>query len=164
MKYYDLVFNSCRMDDGAAKRLGFERIFQINANSICMSSDKSRLIREVRDDAKAVAVTDFYIDRKLIAEMRERGTVLCIPFAQIISMRGEARSKALYRAGELLRYAAGSRIAVSFASFADSPLYMNSPTQLIELAKMLGAKEEAARESLGRVNMELGEFYGKGQA
>lgn len=154
------------------KKLGFEKIFKVGPafegkpsqnkeHEIFFGYDKSWLLTAVKENAKAIAIMDFYIDKKLMAEMKERETILCIPFCHILSRNGIDRSKLLYKASALVKYASSSRIKVSFASLADSDLFLNSKMQLIELSKAIGAKEEHARDSLCAVNKELGETLGK---
>ena len=165
MKRYDLLFDPCKPDAAFVERLGFDEVFLARKNSsspLCASSDASALMKAAQNGAAAVAITDFTIDRKLLARLKENGTVLCMPFAPILSRNGLERAKLLYKAATLLRYAYNKRIEVSFASLAESELYMNSCIQLVELAKLLGATEGQARLGIGDVNRRIGEAIGKG--
>ncbi len=168
MKYYDIVFDSCRIEDGIEAQLGFSRIFRVGKENreagIFAGTDMKLLNRAMQDGAAALAITNFMIDRELISKMADRGIALCIGFAPILSRWGIPRSKLLYRAAALLKYANSKRMEVSFASLAESELYLNSGMQLTELAKSIGATEEQARRGMGEVNKQIGEIYDKAKA
>lgn len=166
MKYYDLVFDSCKTTPAFEKKLGFDKIFILNkpCRDFPMSSNKAELMKSVKDGTPAMVVSDFSIDRKLMAKVADSETVLCIPFGAILSKTGFERSRLLYKAASLVKYAHSKRIEVSFASLAESNLFMNSAIQLIGLAKLTGATDLQARQSLSVTNKKLGEAYDKNQA
>lgn len=157
MRYYDIAVEPCDVNPGFAARLGFERVFVSNGKRLFSGSDTSRLSNAVQRGAAAVSVTDFSLDRKLMARIKDSDSVLCISFVQVFAERGLARARLLRRASILLKYARSRRIDVSFASLADSRMLMCSRMQLMALAKSIGASEEFARDSIGRVNKKVGE-------
>lgn len=165
MKYYDVLFDSCRVGKPFMARLGFEGIFLIKKGAsepLCASSDAAVLMKAVQRGASAVAITDFTIDRKLLAKLKDSGAALCMPFAPMLSRTGLERTKLIYKATTLLRYAYSKRIEVSFASLAESELFVNSHMQLVELAKLIGASDAQARHGICEVNKRIGESIGKG--
>ncbi len=164
MGYYDLVLKSCRTSGEFAARLGFERLFFVDdkGGALCIGSDKQMLLAGLQRGADAVAVTDFTIDRKLLARVKEREAMLCMPFCAILEKDAAERARLLYRASALAHYAMSNRIEVALVSLASSSLYMGSYMQLIELAKLIGIKEEYARNSISASNRRLGELCDKG--
>lgn len=161
MRYYDLLFDSCVVNEALEKRLGFERMFLLNKDqkTICVDSNKARLAKAVQMNMPAVAVTDFSIDRDLISRIKENDTILCMPFYPILTRSGLDRSRLLYKAKSFLAYAYNKRIRVSFASLAQSNRFINSKMQLVELAKLIGATEEQARQGVGIHNKAIGDLY-----
>ena len=171
MDYYDIVMDSCSIDEKLSQRLGFKKIFSTgkdirftNLNDpkikgaqdgIIMGSDKNKLFACARGEVKAIIVTDFRIDRKLMAHMAENDIALCIPLSSITSSYGLARSRAIYMLNNLFTYAKKSKIEVSFVTLASSELYLASAMQLMELAMQVGADEQYARRSISKVNKEL---------
>lgn len=165
MKYYDIAFGGFDIDDGFAKRLGFERIFRLGTDVpyvdvdskaasggggstfIAYGKDKARLLKEARNGA-VLSIADFFIDRRLMAIIKDLGTKLVVPISDILEASYIERSKRIYRASHFVGSAMKSGMDVHFASMARSPLYLNSHVQLIELAKVLGVSEEHARRSM----------------
>ena len=86
MKYYDILFDCVQRE----KLAGFEKIFKIseNNNKIFFGSGDEAIIHAIRHGALAVAITNFYINRKIIAEIKEYETTLCIPFSIILEKKG----------------------------------------------------------------------------
>jgi RNase P/RNase MRP subunit p30 len=165
LRYYDVLFDSCRVSKQFASRLGFDDVFLVKKGAsgpLCASSDASLLMKAVQRGATAIAITDFTIDRKLLAKAKDNDVALCMPFAPMLSRTGLERAKLVYRATTLLRYASGKRMEVSFASLAESELFANSRMQLVELAKLVGATDAQARHGICEVNKLIGESIGKG--
>jgi hypothetical protein len=171
LKYYDLVSGSCEVSADFAKRLGFERVFRAGVdiklvdsdsekgtscdNCIAYGTDKKRLTAFAGSGARGVAIKDMRADGKLLSVMSENNCILCIPTTVFTSRSGIERSKLFYRAGILLDTARKKHIRVSFISIADSKLHVCSYMQLIEIAKLVGADEQFARNSISTVNGEL---------
>ncbi len=171
MDYYDIVMDSCSIDEKLSQRLGYKKIFSMgkdiklaNLNDpkvrgasagIIMGEDKNKLLTFARGDVKAVIVTDFRIDKKLMAHMAENDIVLCIPVSAITFNYGLSRSRAIYMLNTLFTYARKSDIEVSFITQASSEMYLASEMQLIELAMLVGADEKYARHSISEVNKGL---------
>lgn len=165
LRYYDILYDSCKPDRPFQERLGFESVFFVRKGSrfpVCASSDASVLLKALQGNAVAIAITDFTIDRKLMVKVKESGALLCIPFSEIVSRTGFQRTRLIYKATAMLKYAYNKRIDVSFASLAESELYMNSRMQLVELARMLGATEEQARQGVSSSNKRIGDAIDQG--
>jgi RNase P/RNase MRP subunit p30 len=100
-------------------------------------------------------ISDSRIDRKLLATMKDKGVPLCIGFNRILESQGLRKSSSIYMTSKLANYAIKRGIRVAFVSLASSEEMLCSPVQLIELAKLLGVKEDYARESVSKINEEL---------
>ena len=168
MKYYDIAFGGFDIDPGFAKRLGFESIFRLGSDIqyvdvdsktvprvkgdvfIAYGSDKIRLLKEARNGA-VLSMSDFFIDRKLMAIIKDLDTKLIIPLSSILEASYIERSKRMYRAERFIRLARKSGMDVYFASMARSQLYLNSYVQIIELAKALGVEEAYARTGMNAI-------------
>lgn len=171
MKYYDLVANSCEFSNDIVKKLGFERILRAGidikfmdvdtekgapcGNCIAYGTNKKRLAAFASSGARGIAIKDMRGDGKLLNIMGENDCILCVPTNIFTSSTGIERSKLLYRAEILLNVARKKHIKVSFISAAESKLHMCSYIQLIEIAKLVGAEERFARNSISAVNGEL---------
>lgn len=171
MDYYDIVMDSCSTDEKLAQRLGFKKIFSTGkdvrlanlndpkikgaSGGIIMGEDKNKLFTCARGDVKAVIVTDFRIDKKLMAHMAENDIALCIPLSTITFSYGLSRSRAIFMLNTLFTYARKSGIDVSFITLASTDMYLASVMQLIELAMLVGADEKYARHSISEINRAL---------
>ncbi len=167
MDFYDIVSATCTFDDAFAKRLGFKKVFIINKDipaaghggenkkglhgSIAFGKEASQLMSLVKNGASAVAITDSYIDKKLLETMADNKCVLCMPMSIITSSYGIERSRNVYRMSKLFAYARKKGIEVCFVSMAKTPEHMNSYMQLMELAKLVGADEKYAKQEMGRI-------------
>ncbi|MCW6160530.1 MAG: hypothetical protein LVQ95_05605 [Candidatus Micrarchaeales archaeon] len=171
MNFYDIAADSCTFDSAFEKRLGFKRIFvvnrdiaavgrgdenkQITERSIAFGKAEEQLLALVKNGASAVAITDSYIDRKLMESIRENKCVLCLPMSIITASYGVERARNVYRMRKLFADARKRGIDVCFASMAKTPAYLNSYMQLIELAKLVGAEERYARYSMSEITKSL---------
>ena len=167
MNFYDIAADQCTFDGAFEKRLGFKRIFVINRDvaavghgdenrqitekSIAFGKAKEQLLALVKNGASAVAITDSYIDRKLMEAIKDNKCVLCLPMNIITASYGVERARNIYRMRKLFADARKRGIDVCFASMAKSPAYLNSYMQLIELAKLVGADERYARYSMSEI-------------
>ncbi len=162
LEFFDIAHAGVA-DDAACKALGFGRILAMEKD-ISVSRLASDKIEDSifigRGDAlqiaakrrpKAICITDFRIDRSLIAAMRDREIALCIGFNDIISSVGLRRQAMLYMSSRLFDYARKKDVEVAFASMANSKVMLLSYVQLIELAKLIGADDAYARRSLSMV-------------
>jgi hypothetical protein len=172
MDFYDLASEGCDFDDTFAKRLGFKKVFTVNkdikavghgseANStvngtIAFGKDKAQLFSLVRHGARFVAITDSYIDKKLMQAIKENKCILCMPMSIITASYGTERSRNTYRMKKLFEHARKMGIEVAFVSMAKTKEFMNSYMQLIELAKLIGADERYARYSISEINKRMG--------
>ncbi len=163
MQFYDIVSETCQFDDDFMKRLGFKDIFTINkevmavgargiANNdsptIALGKETGQLLNLVKQGATAVAITDSYIDRKLMEAIKEQGCILCFPMSVITSSYGVERTRNIYKMSKLFAHARKAKVDVTFVSMAKDKTHMNSCMQLIELAKLLGADEAYARKAI----------------
>jgi len=170
LDYFDIAYDTCRIDSGLEKRLGYKRILiaqkdlkiidngnkkdEIEGN-IFINGREENLVGILNMNPCAIIFSDSKINKKALEQMKERDTTLCIPLGTIISSYGLQRSKNLYLTSKLLDYALGMKIDVSFATFAKSNTQLCSYMQVIEIAKLLGATEEYARNSLNKINPSL---------
>jgi hypothetical protein len=165
--FYDIVSETCSVDGKLAERLGLKKIFVLNKDvravgadnsqnrnvddGIAFGRDQNQLLNLVKRGAVAVAITDSYVDKKLLNEIKERGCILLMPMTAITASYGLQRSHNIYKMAKLFSAARKMGIDVCFASMAKTPIYMNSYIQLIELAKLVGADDTYARYSLSKV-------------
>ncbi len=171
MNFYDIVSETCTFDADFAKRLGFKQIFKLRKeirpvghgyeqekivdNSMAFGRDKNQLISLVKNGATAVAITDSYIDKKLMDTIKQESCILCIPTCIITASYGVERSRNIYKMSRLFAYAKKQGIDVCFASIATSKAHVNSYMQLIELAKLIGADEKYARYSISEITKSI---------
>ncbi len=168
MDFYDLVGQDCKVSEQLAMKLGFKKIFVINKEVsaagagvkasepfIAFGKDKNQLISLIKAGANAAAITDSYIDKKLMDVMKENSCILCIPMSMVTASYGMERSRNIYKIKKLFEYAEKQRIDVAFVSMAKSEHYLNSYMQLIELAKLVGASDHYARISISATNKRL---------
>lgn len=171
MDFYDFADIST-MDKSVEDKLGFKRIFlanrdsklinvdnekeHITRDSVCMGLNKKRLVTASVQGAKAIIITDSRINRELMEHISRGNIVLCMPLSNITSTNGLNRTKRIYMMSKLLNHARKNKIDVSFISMARSNEQLLSYAQLIELAKLIGADEQYARNSLSIINKRLG--------
>ena len=167
MEFNDIVYSSCGAEKDFAERLGFKKLLVLGkdiqirdldkskdtnaAGLIVTGSNKQRLEGAVKSGALAVEVTDYRIERKLMQTMKDREVKLLISFGALKKLEGSGRQRALYLMSKLLRTAMKMGIEVRFASMAESKLHMFSSMQLIELARLIGADESAARAGISKL-------------
>jgi hypothetical protein len=171
LDFYDIVSETCKFDSSLVKRLGFKKIFVLNTDikaaghgsenqrlsesSIAFGMDKNQLTTLVKNGATAVAITDSYIDKKLMDTINKEKCVLCLPMINITASYGVERSRNIYKMSKLFAYARKAGIDVCFASMAKTPAHMNSYMQLIELAKLVGSDEQYARHSISVITKSI---------
>ncbi len=170
MRYYDIVFDSCNVDEKVERKLGFERIGLIPRDVALLDVDRKKPERNSRCIAygslgnllgaanmgvAALRMREPTIDKRLIAAMAENGTALCIPISDITSLYGLKRSRTLYKVGKLFVYAKKAGVDVSLVTAAEDDSMLCSYMQIIEVAKLFGAQEADARRSMSEVNKRL---------
>jgi hypothetical protein len=170
LPYYDIVFETCKVDDSLAARLGFGRILTIprdiefidvgkrgigNEKRAIASGPVGSLTSAANAGVAAILIGDAQIDKKLITAMADNDTVLCIPLSEIMGLYGLKRSRLMFKMGKLFSYARKEGLDVSFTTLARSNSMMCSYMQMVELAKLLGVGEDYARKSVGEVNKRL---------
>jgi hypothetical protein len=165
LDFYDIAYPGALSPGGAQATLGFKRIFAIGreirlvdtdeagrgspAGALCMGRAGEALCAAAKASPRAICIRDYRIDRKLVETMRERELTLCIGLDRLMAGHGLARSRAIYMASKLLRYAMGRRLRIAFATLAGSEELLASPMQIIEVARLLGADERTARAGAG---------------
>lgn len=168
LNFYDIAGEGCTFDDKLAKRLGFKKIAVVNKDiiaagagsegaddlpdRIAFGKDLGQLLSLIKNGAKAVVITDSYMDKQLMETISNNDCILCMPMNIITASSGMERTKNIYRMAKLLKLAMRKRIKVGFISLAKTPQYLNSYIQLIELAKLIGADEQYARNSISEIN------------
>ncbi len=168
--YYDIVFDTCKVDGSLSARLGFSRIWTVpkdigftNLESRGPSGDRNviatgpagKLISAANGGVAGIYIGSSEIDKKLIASMADNGVVLCIALSDIMEPHGLKRSHLIFKAGKLFAYAKKEGVDVAFVTLAKSRSYMCSYMQMVELAKLIGADEGYARRSIGETNKRL---------
>lgn len=171
LDFYDIVSETCAFDEKFADMLGFNKIFTLNKevkavghgyenkkseeNSIAFGKEQGQLISLIKNGARAVAITDSYIDKKIIETIKHEKCILCIPMNTITASYGMERSHNIYKMGKLFSFARKKDIEVAFVSMAKTKAHMNSYMQLIELAKLIGSDDKYARHSLSEVTKSI---------
>ena len=168
--YYDIVFDSCKVDDDLSARLGFSKIGIIpkdigfiNLETRGPSGEKNviaagpvgKLISASNSGIASIYVNNAEIDKKLLASMADNGVVLCIALSDIMEPHGLKRSHLIFKLGRLFAYAKKEGLDVAFVTLARSRSSMCSYMQMIELAKLVGADEDYARKSVSEINKKL---------
>ncbi len=166
MQYYDIVLNSSNFTLEFEHKLGFKHIYKIDDaaiknNVLGSSKNINELINFVRRGSRAVIIDDFTIDRKLIAEMKDRGCMLLLPISAIISKNGFALTRIIYKARMLALYANNKNVDISLCSYSSSINFMNSVAQLKTLGAVIGIPDDLIKKSICENNKTLGEVIGK---
>ena len=170
MRYYDIVFDSCNVDEKVERKLGFDKIGVIPRDIEMIDVDRKKperncrciaygsfgnLLGSVNMGVAALRLQEPTIDKRLIAAMAENGTALCIPISDITSLYGLKRSRTLYKIGKLFAYVKKAGVDVSLITGARSDSMLCSYMQIIEVARLFGADEADTRRSLSEVNRGL---------
>ncbi len=170
MDFYDIASETCDFDEKLAEKLGFKRIFRLNkdvkavgngsenkdiTDGIGFGKDPNQLLNLVKHGAVAIAITDSFIDKQLMAEMKERNCILLLPMTNITASFGLQRSHNIFKMSKLFSYARKMKIEICFASMAKTPLHLNSYIQLIALAKLVGSDDTYARYSLNKISKSI---------
>ncbi len=167
MQFYDLAHQTA-LHGYIWKKLGFKKIAVAESQvkislpgskgiegSICVGPAGEQLNAAAKQSPRAIIINDSRIDRRLLDTMKAREVMLCVPFERILSSAGLRKSSSIYMTSRLVQYAIKREIKVAFVSFAGSEETLCSPFQLIELAKLLGVKEDYARNAVCVTNAEL---------
>lgn len=168
--YYDIVFDTCMVDDGLSARLGFSRIGIIprdigfaDLGAKGLGGDKrviaggpgGKLISAANAGVAGIYIGNAEIDRKLLASMADNGVALCIALSDMMEPHGLKRSHLMFRMGKLFAHARKEGVDVAFVTLARSRSSMCSYMQMVELAKLIGADEDYARRSISETNKRL---------
>lgn len=167
MHYYDLVFETCTVNESIERKLGFEKIIVANngirvvdldnrnfdgeKRIIGIGKDSTRLASAIKSGIPAVSLAEPTIDKNLIETMRDNGCALFIRLSDIMSFYGMKRTRLIYKMGRLFEYSM-RKVDIGFITLAKSNSMMCSYMQMIELAKMIGADEGYARKSISETN------------
>ncbi|MCL4373484.1 MAG: hypothetical protein M1360_01950 [Candidatus Marsarchaeota archaeon] len=172
MDYYDIVMDSCSFPSGFEHELGFKRVFVSGRDFEPANADKGEdakgrlaighssknLLHAARRFAVAVVPMNLGLDRAFIETLRENSTILIIPLSMTYGASSDfALSTNMHLASKMLAYANKRKVRVGFATMARSFEHMESYMQLIELAKLIGASEDEARQGISLA----GDLFGK---
>ena len=169
MNFYDITGVGFKIPENLHKALGFARIAipptdlsVVNIDTekshgarVVYGSRRERLLENVRRGAIAVAITDFYVDKKLLEAMKINDTILLIPLNSITAVEGGERSRNAYRAASLIKHARSLDLRLSFATMAASADQLLSYPQMVEVARMAGADRQYARYGISSINKEI---------
>ncbi len=171
LDYYDIAYETCGITKDLEADLGYKRIFiagkdvsVVDGNhyknneiegSIFINTEKSNILAVLNMSPCAVVLSDSRIDKKAMEQMKEKRIALCIPFSAIISSYGLQRSRGLYMTSKLLDHAKSIKLDVAFVTLSKTKSNLCSYMQLLELAKLIGADEDHARQSLSTTNRSL---------
>jgi len=156
---FDITYDF-NIDKEFTSRLGFKDIFILGkdikfskekkgyALGIGISRDTKTLEYFIQNKFSAILIEDYIINKKIIADMKEKNIMLCFSIGSIISAYGLERSKLIYKMSKLFDYARSKRINICFASFAKDEKQMVSKLQLIALAKLICSDEQYIKYSL----------------
>lgn len=162
MDFYDLAYPDA-IKPGTPEKLGFKAIYAIDSD-VAVARDPAKaagavfvgsgvgLERAVKAGARMVVPEDYRLEPKTIALMEDREAAIGISTYPIMASDGLRRARRLYHAGRMLTVTSKKDVDISFVTLARSELYLCSAQQLIGLAKLIGATDEQARDSIGRVN------------
>jgi len=166
MDYYDIAFDSCNVNKDLESELGFKKIFTNKDIGILEGDYKSGIIRGslfidngngdvlsvINSNPAAVSFADLNINKDALSLMEEMDIILCMPLSIATSSYGFSRSKNLFLMKKLFRHAKKLNLRISFATLAKKESELCSSLQLIEIAKLIGADENYARESVSKTN------------
>lgn len=170
LDYYDVAYDSCNISKETESALGYKRIFLANRDikvtgdahggseivgSIFLDSGRKDIFAMLKMDPRAIVFMDMRINKKAMEQMNEKGIALCMPVSAITSSYGLSRSRTLYMMGKMFTHAKSIKLDVAFVTLARSTAHLCSYMQLVELARMLGADEDYARESISGINRSL---------
>jgi hypothetical protein len=171
LEYYDIAYDSCKVDESLERSLGYNRIFLANRDiriidgrnhrkneigkSIFISSGGPDLFTILNMGPAAVAFQDLRINKKALEQMHDRGIALCLPMSTIMNQQGLKRSRSTYMMSRLLGHAQSIKLDVSIVTLARSNTELCSHMQLVELAKLVGADEAYARRSISAINRRM---------
>jgi hypothetical protein len=170
LDYYDVAYNTCKIDANLEKRLGLKKILLsdsdlkvMDANSkgniegsiFMASGEQNNLLDILNRKPNAVAFTDLIINKKALEQMEDKGITLFMPLSIITMSYGLQRSRKIYMMKKLFTHANKIKLNASFATLAKSNIELCSYMQIVELAKLVGADEDYARKSLSEINKSL---------
>jgi RNase P/RNase MRP subunit p30 len=172
LDFYDIIYDF-DVNNELIKRLGFKKAFILgkeltfsNSRSgqgkdIGISKDIKTLEYFIQNKFNAILIDDYSINKKIIADIKEKNIILYFSLSAIMSAYGIERSKIIYKMSRLFSYAKSKKVNVCFASFAQRPSYLASVMQLIELAKLVGADERYSRYCLSEITRSLVDAHEK---
>ena len=169
MRYYDIVMDTCTVSERLERMLGFARIgvsgrgvdvvaadkSSAGSGVVVVGKDAARLASAAKSAAAAICLEEPAVDKELLRAMADNGCALCIPLSRIMESFGMRRPRLIYKTERLFSAAKREGVPVAFVTLARSNSLMCSYMQLIELAKMVGADEQYARNSISVTNKGL---------
>jgi len=91
---------------------------------------------------------------------KEKNKVICFDFSMLLNSKGSRRSVLIGRFMQNIRLCRKYKVKTAIASFADSPLKMRNPIDIIALFTKLGMGEGDVRKSLNTLE-EIAEINAK---
>lgn len=159
MRFFDLV--AVPDAQAMAKRLGYSRIFELGkefelihsakemtgSNKILASEEKSTMIAALRSNAVIGVVAQHSMSKRDIDMLRAEEKVIFIPLSKIVKGRND-RTGALTEVRGWARNAIRGKAKAALVSLADEKECMLSVLQMLEVAKLAGIEEFAAKRML----------------
>lgn len=170
MEYYDIVRSSCSFDSGLCSKLGFKAIVKAPGEVSIVDASEGKsdkilgsiaygggkpLVSAAKIGAKAIWITDYLIDKKLLEVMADGSVAAVFAMSDIVLSKGLQRSKTMSRMASLLNYSIKMDVEPCFITLADSQKNMCSYMQLVELAKLLGADDDCARSGISETTKRI---------
>lgn len=171
MAYFDLVAMPESAVEGAAKRLGFRRIFCLGSDAELLEDASQRQggTRKVivggsadalakglrRNDVVAALVGSRSLSGKELEMLRDSGKPLLIPIARIACAQEAERHGMLRGSKGMVREAMMHRVRMALASLAESPECVMSAQQMLGVGRLLGMSDRIAEQALGALGEAL---------
>lgn len=162
MAYFDLV-NLDSVQAKTAGILGYKKIFGRKemevreepsqaGSCIVRNAEPGVLGRSLRrNNVVGIIIKDNELLRMVVEETVENEKLLILPIHEITCADTRTRQRNLYRMRGLMAFALRSRAKVALATLAEEESCFLSSSQLIEVAKFLGASEAQAKEMAGNL-------------
>jgi len=165
MQFFDIVALKEEVDLKAlGRRLGYKKIFALgkemelcaDANHpgegkalIVKSGDEAVLVKALRNNSVIGIILDNNkASGRFIEDLRIHEKLLLIPVGPLVCPdRGDV-IHSLYRAKSVLRSALMGRASVALVTLAKEKECMLSCSQMLEMAKLIGANDNVAKEML----------------
>jgi RNase P/RNase MRP subunit p30 len=167
MQYFDMVaLKDTAGLEALGRRLGYRKIFLVgrdfalagrlkdlnpNRKALVRGKDEEVLLKAIKESSVVgVVFEDSRPSGKFLDSLNNYEKLLVIPVAPLMCPDQESRLRSLHKTRELLRSAMMSRAEVALATLAEDKACMASSAQMLEIARLIGAGDAAAKEMLGK--------------